>query len=191
MDLTKLTQKSQQVLQQSQTLAQQHQHQNISPMHMLHAMLMQSDGLVPQILSQCQLATPPLLQVSDQALQGMPRVQGSDQIYMGQDSQKILDAAFQHATRMQDDYVSVEHILLALCDSKNPAAQLLKEHGLNNEALRTSIASIRGSQRVTNDSPEASYDALNKYGIDLVQLAKQGKLDPVIGRDTEIRSVIR
>ena len=191
MDFSKLTQKSQQLIQHSQTLASEYQHQKITSTHLLYAMLQQHDGLVPPILQQCDVPVSQLQQDNEKVLQGMPKVHGSDQCYMAQETQTIFEAAAKIASSMQDDYISVEHVLLALFEKKSPASDLLKQHHLTQEKLLTAIANIRGNQRVNNDSPESTYDALNKYGTDLVQLARQGKLDPVIGRDTEIRSVIR
>ncbi|HBT82771.1 MAG: ATP-dependent chaperone ClpB [Desulfuromonadales bacterium GWD2_61_12] len=197
MDMNKLTVKSQEAMQGAQTVAQRRGHQEVDSEHLLLALLEQEGGLVPRLLQK--LAVPPenLAASLRGALDRRPAVSGpgaeAGKIYVSTRLNKLLDQAESEAKRLKDDYVSVEHLLLACCDEGGSSAigKLFKEFGLSRDRLLAALTEVRGHQRVTSPEPEQTYEALAKYGRDLVQAAKDGKLDPVIGRDAEIRRVIR
>ncbi|MDP6490706.1 MAG: Clp protease N-terminal domain-containing protein, partial [Kiritimatiellia bacterium] len=197
MDLSKLTQKAQEALQIAQSLAVRHSHQQVDGGHMLTALVTQEGGLVPRLLERVGAPLPTLQARLEQELEKMPSVNGggteAGKVYVTQRFSKLLVKAGDEATRLRDEYISVEHLLLAFTDEGNetPAGRLLSEFGIRRKALLEEMKSVRGNQRITTDNPEGAYEALEKYGVDLVALARDGKLDPVIGRDTEIRSVVR
>ncbi len=197
MDTSKLTQKAQEALQQAHVLAIRRQHQEIDGEHVLLALLLQEGGLVPRILDRIG-AAPSVLQARlEQDLDARPKVSGgsteSGKVYVTSRFQSVLVAAGDEAKALKDEYISVEHLLLAFAKEgkQTSAGRMLAEMGVSRDTLLEVLQDIRGNQRVTTDNPEGAYEALEKYGIDLVAVARQGKLDPVIGRDTEIRSVIR
>ena len=196
MNAQKLTQKSMEALQQAQSLALEYQHMQIEPLHLAHALLSQENGLIPQLVAKMNVQPAALLQSVEKELQKMPGVSGPgrepDKIYVSRDTDRVLSEAEKAAQRMKDDFVSVEHLFLALLD--NPGSGLKAAFApfrLDREEFLKVLSTVRGSARVTTDSPEDTYDALQKYGHDLVADARNQKLDPVIGRDSEIRNVIR
>jgi ATP-dependent Clp protease ATP-binding subunit ClpB len=197
MDMSKLTQKSQEALQQAQSEAQRLGHTETDGEHLLLALLVQPDGLVPRLLEQAGADVPGLRATIEAELARRPRVTGSGvnpgQVVVTRRLAGLLDAAEREATRLKDSYVSVEHLILALADegSNSAAGRRLAEFGVTRESFLTALTKIRGNQRVTSASPEGAYEALEKYGRDLVADARSGKLDPVIGRDAEIRRVVQ
>lgn len=197
MDPNKFTKKTQEAVSEAQNLAIRHGHQQIDAEHLLHALATQDGGLVPQILSK--LGTEPgrYSGALEAEIKKLPSVSGPgakpDQIVVTQRLQRALVTADEHAKRMQDEYISVEHIFLALMDepASSGVGRVNKQFNLDKDRVLEALTEVRGNQRVTSDNPEATYDSLKKYGRDLVEAAKSGKLDPVIGRDAEIRRVIR
>ena len=197
MDINRLTQKSQEALQDAQTRATRYGHTEVDGEHLLVALLEQPEGIVPRLLSQSG-ADPDKLRLELEAeLNRLPRVSGPGaapgQVFVTQRLSRLLDAADREARRLKDEYVSVEHLGLALVDEgiETPAGRLLREQGINRERFLAALTAIRGHQRVTSAMPEVTYEALEKYGRDLVADARADKLDPVIGRDAEIRRVIQ
>jgi ATP-dependent Clp protease ATP-binding subunit ClpB len=197
MNIDRMTQKAQEAIKDSQTVAVRYGHQEIDGEHLLKALVEQEGGLVSSLLGRLEV---PALQFKarvDEELSKRSRVSGGAQevgkVYVTQRMNSLLVKAADEAARLKDEYVSTEHLLLSLCEEgKNTfAGKLLKEFGVTSKRVFAELKEIRGNQRVTTDNPEGSYEALTKYGSDLVDLARQGKLDPVIGRDTEIRSVVR
>jgi len=195
MDPNKLTQKSQEALRGAQALAVRHGHQAVDSEHLLGALIQDREGIVPRLIARTAVRPDVLANRVETALSKKPRVTGpgrdAEGVHMGRPLAELLDRAEQHAQRLKDDFVSVEHLLLAMFDPKDAAGRILADVGLNADELLGALREVRGNQRVTSDNPEATYDALSKYGTDLVGRAKQGKVDPVIGRDEEIRRVIR
>lgn len=190
MNLDKFTQKAQEAILKSQQLAQDYNHQAIEPAHLLLALIQQSEGVVPAIITRVAGSTLALREELVQELARRPKVYGSNaSIGLAQPTVEVLNRSEQYAKGMQDEYISTEHILLALTDS--PENKRLSQYGLTKDAILKALASIRGSQRVTSPTPEDTYQALEKYGRDLTAMARQGKLDPVIGRDEEIRRTIQ
>jgi ATP-dependent Clp protease ATP-binding subunit ClpB len=190
MDFNRFTEKLQEAFHAAQSLASHRGQQQLDVEHLLVALLEQQGGLAPSILLKAQANLETVHARLMQELAKLPSVSGSataaDQVYITSRLQKLLDHAQSEAKRLKDEYVSVEHILLAAADEK-----IFKELGLTRERLMRTLQEVRGSQRVTTQNPEATYEALEKYGRDLTKLAGQGKLDPVIGRDEEIRRVIQ
>ncbi|SDZ34592.1 ATP-dependent Clp protease ATP-binding subunit ClpB [Amycolatopsis xylanica] len=197
MDMSKLTQKSQEALQEAQSVAQRHGHTETDGEHLLLALLDQSDGLAPRLLEQAGADVDGLRAATEAELARRPKVTGPGatpgQVYVTRRLAGLLDAAEREAKRLKDEYVSVEHLVLALADegAKSAAGRLLTQYGVTRESFLTALTKIRGNQRVTSATPEGAYEALEKYGRDLVADARSGKLDPVIGRDAEIRRVIQ
>ncbi|GAB4320265.1 MAG: ATP-dependent chaperone ClpB [Phototrophicales bacterium] len=190
MDLNRYTNKAQQALMAAQALATDYGHSSIEPVHVLTSLLAQENGVVPQLISKIGAAPASVLSEVQTRLDGLPRVSGSNvQIGLSRQTMDVLNRSEKLAKQMKDDYVSTEHILIALADD-SPVADLLNRHGVDKNAVLQALAAIRGGQRVTSQDPESTYDSLQKYGRDLTALARQGKLDPVIGRDEEIRRVI-
>jgi ATP-dependent Clp protease ATP-binding subunit ClpB len=192
MDLNKYTQKAQEAVLAAQGLAQEHNHSQIEPAHLLLALLRQSDGVVPQIVQKVGARPGLLMSDLEAELNRMPHAYGATaQVALSRALSDVFNAAEKQAGQMRDEYVSAEHLLLALARSGGFAGQLLARYGLNETTILQVLTQIRGSQRVTSQDPEATYQALEKYGRDLTDLARQGKLDPVIGRDQEIRRTIQ
>jgi len=190
MDLNKYTQKSQEAIFSAQRLAREYHHQAIEPAHLLLALLRQDEGVVPAIVTRVAGSVLALREEVAQDLEKRPRMYGAaGEVGLAQPTVEVLEAAERYAKGMQDEYVSTEHILLGLTDSIE--GKRLAQYGLTKDAILKALASIRGTQRVTSPQPESTYQALEKYGRDLTALARQGKLDPVIGRDEEIRRVIQ
>ncbi|RMF76441.1 MAG: ATP-dependent chaperone ClpB, partial [Chloroflexi bacterium] len=190
MDLNRYTNKAQQALMKAQSLATDYGHQAIEPAHILYALLIQEDGVVPQVIAKIGSRPQAVSAEVEQIIDGMPRVSGSNvQIGLSQATVKVLNAAEKEAGKMRDDYISTEHILIALSEDKSVGG-LLSRHDVTRDAILQALQVIRGSQRITSADPEATFQSLEKYGRDLTAMARQGKLDPVIGRDEEIRRVI-
>lgn len=190
MNLEKFTQKSQEAIMRAQQMAEEYNHQAIEPAHILLALLQQEEGVVPALVTKIAGSPDALRGEVLQNLEKHPKVYGAGtQVGLSRPAADVLQAAERYAKGMQDEYVSTEHILLGLTDS--PEDQLLSQHGLTKDAILKALVSIRGSQRVTSQNPEDTYQALEKFGRDLTALARQGKLDPVIGRDEEIRRTIQ
>src|SRR5437016_2344265 len=195
MDLNRFTEKAQEALAGSQQLAVRLGHQQVDVEHLLLSLLDQEQGLAPAILTKAQIPVDARKLRVHRELEKLPRVSGPsgepEQAHVSPRLNRVLVQAQDEAKRLTDDYVSVEHLLLAVSDDKGAAGRILKEFGVNRERLMLALQEVRGHQRVTSQNPEATYESLEKYGRDLTQLAKQGKLDPVIGRDEEIRRVIQ
>src|SRR5712671_1622838 len=188
----KLTLKAQEAVQSAQDIAARHDHQQIEPLHLLAALVAQTDGIVPPLLSRLGVRPETLAGEIEAALAQLPKVTGAAQQQLSQASNKVLEGAFVEAEQFKDEYVSAEHILLAISTiRKDPAAELLAKHGASREAILQALTTVRGSHRVTSQNPEATFRALEQYGRDLIELARRGKLDPVIGRDDEIRRVMQ
>ncbi|MFO0965281.1 MAG: ATP-dependent chaperone ClpB [Gemmataceae bacterium] len=192
MNPERFTEKSLDALQAAQRLAAKMNHQQVEPEHLLLSLLDQEKGLAGSILNKADLPVEPIKLKAHRELEKLPRVSGgSDQIGISSRVNRVLGQAEDEAKKLKDDYISVEHLLLALIDDSGPAGKILKEFGVNRTRLMSALQSVRGNQRVTTQNPEATYESLEKYGRDLTQMAAQNKLDPVIGRDEEIRRVIQ
>ena len=195
MNFENYTQKSLEAVQSAQKIAQQNHHQQLEQLHLLLALLRQDGGLVPQLLKKMDVVPESLEAAASQALNRIPGVTGSvemDRFYVSQDAADTLNDAENQANSMHDSYVSVEHLFLGLLDTaKGAVKDLFSTYRITKEAALQALQSIRGNQRVTTDSPEGTYEALSKYGTDLVKRAREQKMDPVIGRDEEIRNVVR
>lgn len=196
MNAQKFTQKSLEALQSAQNLAIEYQNIQIEQQHLVYALLMQENGLIGQLLKKMEVDLAAVQSAVRVELEKLSRMSGpgreEGKIYVSQEVDRALVDAEKTAERMKDDYVSVEHVMLALLDSPNSAMkQVYRQFGITKDRFLASLAGVRGNARVTSDSPESTYDALKKYGSDLVELARNQKLDPVIGRDNEIRNVIR
>ncbi|MGW5257627.1 ATP-dependent chaperone ClpB [Streptomyces sp. NPDC004012] len=195
MDMNRLTQKSQEALQEAQSAAIRMGQSEVDGEHLLLALLDQEDGLIPRLLQQTGTEAGDLRAAVQEELSRRPRVTGPGaapgQVFVTQRLSRLLEAAEREAKRLKDEYVSVEHLLLALAEegSATAAGRLLKEHGVTRESFLSALTHVRGHQRVTSANPEVAYEALEKYGRDLVAEARSGRLDPVIGRDAEIRRV--
>ena len=196
MNTNQYTQKTLEALQAAQQLAVEYQHNALEPEHLLHALATQEQGLIPQLLQKLNVDAGSFSAAVAEKLSAMPRVSGSgrdpDKVYISQATDKVLSTAAREAKAMKDDYVSVEHIFLALLDEQTQnTSELFRAFSITKDKFLQQLTAVRGNQRVTNDNPEDTYNALQKYGQDLVDLARKQKLDPVIGRDQEIRNVIR
>ncbi|MGI5966002.1 MAG: ATP-dependent chaperone ClpB [Anaerotruncus rubiinfantis] len=196
MNAQKFTQKSLEALQSAQDLAVEYQNMQIEQQHLLDALISQQEGLIGQMLKKMGTDAAALGREVRAEIEKLPRVSGpgreQGKIYISQEVDRTLVAAERHAERMKDEYVSVEHVMLALLESPNSALKaIFQRFSLTKDGFLNALVSVRGNTRVTSDSPEDTYDALKKYGSDLVELARNQKLDPVIGRDNEIRNVIR
>ena len=195
MNFNQYTKKSLEAVQSAQSLAVEHHHQQMEQLHLLLALLQQEGGLAPQILRKLGVTVESLEAAAQAELDKLPRVSGSreaDKFYISQGVDDVLQLAERLAASMKDEYVSVEHFLLALVEAaQGPVKELLGTYRISKEDCLQALQAIRGNQRVTSDSPEDTYEALEKYGTDLVRRAREKKMDPVIGRDEEIRNVIR
>jgi ATP-dependent Clp protease ATP-binding subunit ClpB len=193
LDLNKLTRRSQEALAGAQQLASDRNHQVIEPEHLLHALLSQSDGVVFGVVQRLGAVPTMLRERVDELLGHIPQVYGgTDQGRIGAALSKVLERAFQEAEGLKDEYVSTEHLLLALVETAGSRlGPLLAEFGITRDKVLAALVEIRGTQRVTSADPEGTYQALERFGRDLTELARKGKLDPVIGRDDEIRRVIQ
>ena len=195
MDFNRFTEKAQEALSAAQSKAIRSSHQQVDVEHLLAALLEQEQGLAASILTRASVALEALKRRVDQELDRLPKVSGPsgapDQVYITGRLNRLLTQAEDEAKRLKDQFISVEHLLLAMTEDGGGTGRLFKELGITRERLMQALQEIRGSQRVTSQNPEATYEALERYGRDLTQLAGQGKLDPVIGRDEEIRRVIQ
>jgi ATP-dependent Clp protease ATP-binding subunit ClpB len=192
MDLNKLTQRSRQALEEAQRLAAARNHQQLEPEHLLHALLSDPDGVVYPLLHAVGVSPRNLRDRVVEILDRLPKVYGPpQQVSLSRDAADLLERAFTEASELTDEYVSTEHLLLAMLEGSSQLARLLQETGLTRENVLGALADVRGRQRVTDENPEEKYQALQRYGRDLTELARKGKLDPVIGRDDEIRRVIQ
>ena len=196
MNAQKFTQKSLEAIREAQNLTVEHQNMQLEQEHLLAALLTQEQGLVPELLLKMGIPAEQVEADALRAVDGLPKVTGSGReagkIYVSEDVDKTLTAAERKAESMKDEYVSVEHLLLCLIElADDTLARLFRQYGIEKNAVLKGLMGIRGNTRVTSDSPEGTYDALKKYGTDLVERARSQKMDPVIGRDDEIRNVIR
>jgi ATP-dependent Clp protease ATP-binding subunit ClpB len=192
MKFDKLTLKSQEAVQEAQRLAREASHQEIDGEHLLLALLGQSESLVPELLTRIGVPAAQLQPDLEKELARRHKVQGGGDPYAGRDLQKALDAAHSEATKLKDEFISTEHLLLGLLDEASPSLKkIFTAHDLKRDAVLKALVELRGNQRVTDQAPEAKFQALEKYGRDLTALARQGKIDPVIGRDEEIRRVMQ
>ena len=191
MNLQKFTQKSLEAIQNAQSMAVEYGNPQMDQQHLLVTLLTQDEGLIPQLMQKMNVNVNGLLQAAENEVKKLPRATGG-QTYVSSDLEKTLTAAEKLAENMTDEYVSVEHIFMAMVNSPNAALKdIFRQYNITKEGFMKILATVRGNTRVTSDSPEATYDALKKYGTDLVEKARSKKLDPVIGRDDEIRNVIR
>jgi ATP-dependent Clp protease ATP-binding subunit ClpB len=190
--LNKLTEKAQEAILASQNLATEYNHSEVTPEHLLVTLVEQSGGIVPSVLRKIALDPARVATDARALLKALPQAYGGD-VRLSPRMKLIVDSAQAEATRLQDEYVSTEHLLLALATEtgRSPAAQLLQRLGVSKDVLYKALTEVRGNQRVTSPNPESTYEALTRYGRDLTQLARSGKLDPVIGRDEEVRRVIQ
>ena len=195
MDFQNYTQKSLEAVQSAQKIAVNNGHQQLEQVHILLALLQQEGGLVPQLLRKMDVTVESLEAAANAELRKIPSVKTSreaDRFYISADADAALNAAEARAKAMHDEYVSVEHLLLGLLETaRDGVKNLFSTYNITSEAVLKALQAVRGNQRVTSDSPEGTYDALEKYGTDLVKRAREQKMDPVIGRDEEIRNVIR
>mgnify|MGYP005757729623 FL=1 len=196
MNTNQFTQKTIQAIQDAQRLAVEYSNQALEPEHLLVALAQQQDGLIPQLLTKMGVEPGNFLAAATEKVAALPKVTGSgrdpEKIYISNEMDRALNAAEAQAKQMKDEYISVEHLFLGLLERPNRAAQeLFRQFGITAEKFMQQLSGVRGNQRVTSDDPESTYNALEKYGQDLVDMARKNKLDPVIGRDTEIRNVIR
>ena len=196
MNMNRFTQKSLAAIQGAQDLAVEYGQQQIEQQHLLLALIADAEGFVPQLLTAMGMTVPSFEAAVKAEVNKLPKVSGggreADKVYVAQDVDRALKSAEQAAQSMKDEYISVEHLFLGLLDAANSSLkELFRTYNVTREKVMQALASVRGNQRVTSDNPEETYDALKKYGTDLVDRARQNKLDPVIGRDDEIRNVIR
>ncbi|MBO6301435.1 MAG: ATP-dependent chaperone ClpB [Ruminiclostridium sp.] len=196
MNTNKLTQKSTEVIQQAQSIAVSYSNQQIDQLHILLALLSDENGLIPGLVTKMGIDEAEVRARTEDFVSQLPRVTGTgrraDEVYITQDTDRALNEAEEAAKRMGDEYISVEHLFLGLLrKAKDKTKEIFSEFGITETKFLEALKDVRGNTRVTTDDPESTYDALKKYGQDLVELARQNKLDPVIGRDTEIRNVIR
>src|ERR1700758_5536762 len=188
----KMTVKAQEALQSAQEIAGRHENQQIEPIHLLAALVAQTDGVVPPLLARLGIRAEALSQDVDREISRLPRVTGFAQQHVGKPLNDVLERAFDEAQRFKDEYVSTEHLFLAIAaQDRDPAGHILKKIGASHEAILQALTGARGTQPVTSQNPEATYEALEKYARDLTELARKSKLDPVIGRDEEIRRVMQ
>ena len=191
MNIEKFTNKSKEALMLAQQNAQELGNAEINSLHLLNALLKQNDGLIPSLIEKMGLSKSIFQNAVDDAINKLPKVQGAADLYQSRDFSQVLQSAMKKASEMHDDYVSVEHLFLAILENGGKAAEILKHSGISADKVLNALQSVRGNQRVDNPDPENTFEALNKYAKDLTLLARQDKLDPVIGRDEEIRRVIQ
>jgi ATP-dependent Clp protease ATP-binding subunit ClpB len=195
MDINRFTEKAQEAVRAAQTLATRYGNQQIEVEHLLNVLLDQQGGLVPSVLTRAGVAVEPLRDAVEREINRLPKVGGPsapvDQVYITARLNKVFVAAEDEAKKLKDEYVSVEHLLLAIIEDGGPASRALKTAGATRDRIEKALMEVRGHQRVTSQNPEGTYEALERYGRDLTKMAASGKLDPVIGRDDEIRRVIQ
>jgi len=192
MRFDRFTIKSQELIQNAQSLASTRGNQQIEPVHLLAAMLDEKDGVARSVFKKLGASGDSIASSAAKAIDRLPKVSGAGEVYLSTPAKTVLEAAFAEAGKMKDEYTSVEHILLALCDKKaGEASRILATAGVNREAILKVLLEIRGNQRITDPNPEEKYEALKKFSRDLTDMARSGKLDPVIGRDDEIRRIVQ
>jgi len=193
MNLNRLTERAQEAVLAAQSLAQTYNHSMIDGEHLLYSLLDQADGVAPAILQKLNVDPIAVKQAVRAELDRLPKVYGQAQVYVSPHLARLVEAAQAEAARLKDEYISTEHLLIAIADEgeKTPAGRVLASFGVTHDRIYSALMAIRGSQRVTDQNPEGKYQALEKYGRDLTELARRGKLDPVIGRDEEIRRVMQ
>src|SRR5438874_4198481 len=193
MNLQKYTEKAQEAILAAQQLADRDGHPEITPEHVLLTLIEQQGGIVPEILRKMSIDPATVATAVRAELGRHPSAHGGSQPALSARLRQVTNAAEAEAERLKDEYVSTEHIFIAIASEggRSPAARILQQHGGTKDAILRAMTSIRGSQRVTSQNPETTYQSLEKYGRDLTELARKGKLDPVIGRDDEIRRVIQ
>ena len=191
MDLSRLTNRAQQALLAARDQATARNHSGIFPLHLLRALIAQADGVVPPLLQAVKINPPALRAAVESALGSLGKVFGGAEPQMTPDLARILEAAEERRAEFKDEYISVEHLFLGVLVSDDDAGRILRDHGATVESALGALAEIRGHQRVTSQDPEATFNALEQYGRDLTEAARRGKLDPVIGRDEEIRRLIQ
>ncbi|MGD8243184.1 MAG: Clp protease N-terminal domain-containing protein, partial [Desulfobacterales bacterium] len=192
MRFDKLTIKSQELVQNAQSLASRFNNQQIEVEHLLLAMLEEKEGMARSVLRKLGASPDRVRDEVQTAVERKPKVSGAVDVYLSADARAVLEGAFGEAAKMKDEYVSIEHILMVIAERKGgEAADILQRHGVNRENLLKVLMEIRGSQRISDPNPEEKYQALEKFSRDLTELARQGKLDPVIGRDDEIRRIVQ
>ena len=191
MNIQKFTQKSMQAIQDCEKLAYEYGNQEIEQEHLLVALMRQEDGLIPMLIEKMEINKQHFMNNAEDHLAKRVKVSGG-QVYVGQQLNKVLISAEDEAKQMGDEYVSVEHLFLSMIRYPNPAIkEIFREYGITRDRFLQVLSTVRGNQRVVSDNPEATYDTLEKYGYDMVERARDQKLDPVIGRDSEIRNVVR
>ena len=193
MDYEKFTERAREVIVDAQNIGVQEGHQQLDGEHLHMALLMQQDGLIPKLLELMGIHKGQVIGDVEAQLDKLPKVQGSgNSLYATRRLNQILLNAEKLAKDFKDEYLSVEHLYMALLEEKDtPSSVIFKRYGITKEGFLQALTKVRGNQRITSQNPEDNYDALNKYGRDLVEMARQGKLDPVIGRDSEIRHTIQ
>jgi ATP-dependent Clp protease ATP-binding subunit ClpB len=191
--LDRLTQKAQEALQTTQGVAEKNQSQVMFPLHLLISLAQEKEGIVRPVLEKCHVQPDAIVAEAQRLLAALPKTGGMQPgVYLSQPLNQVLDRAFDEAARFKDEFVSTEHLLLSIADQRSdPAGQLLDRAGATHDAILKALVSVRGTQRVTDQNPETKYQALERYAHDLTESARQGKLDPVIGRDEEIRRVMQ
>src|SRR5436305_2375288 len=191
--LDKLTQKAQEAVQQSQSIAEKSESRIMFPLHLLIALAEEKEGIVRPVLEKCGVHPDAIVAEARRLLVNLPKTAGMQPgMYLSQPMNQILERAFDEATRFKDEFVSTEHVLLSISEQRgDPAGQLLERAGATHDAILKALVSVRGTQRVTDQNPESKYQALERYAHDLTESARLGKLDPVIGRDEEIRPVMQ
>src|SRR5579859_7147430 len=190
----KLTTKSQEAIQAAGELAAQHGNPELLPIHVLAALAQDKEGIAVPLLAKLGTPAATVVQEATAAIEALPKLGASQQATLSQQLSQVLDQSFKEADQFKDDYVSAEHLLLALSAQKektDAALKILRAHGATHDAILKALTGVRGTQRVTDQNPEAKYQALERYAKNLTELARKGKLDPVIGRDDEVRRVIQ
>jgi len=189
----KFTVKAQEAVQRANELASEHGNPELQPIHLLAALLEDKEGIVPPVLEKIGIGPQAVLSGVYGEIEKLPKVSGeASQATMANETNKLLEQAFKEASNFKDEYVSTEHLLLAITHLKrDKAQQILAQHGATYDAILKALTVVRGSQKITDQNPEAKYQALEKYARDLTEQARRGKLDPVIGRDEEIRRVVQ
>jgi ATP-dependent Clp protease ATP-binding subunit ClpB len=194
----KLTQKAQEALQQSQALGEKYSHQAVQPLHLLVSLATEKEGIVRPVLEKCGVQPDAIIAEAERQLVQLPKMAGAPPAGMqvgmliSPSMNQVLETAFKEAERFKDEYVSTEHLLLAIADQKyDPAGSLLQKAGADHDTILHSLVAVRGTQRITDQNPESKYQALERYALDLTERARKGNLDPVIGRDEEIRRVMQ
>lgn len=191
MRFDKLTIKSQEALQEAQTQAEKREHQQVEPEHLLYSLLDQTGGIVSPILKKLGSDPATIKERIETELKKIPKVYGAPEVFISTRLKGILDSAQREVDRLKDEFVSTEHLLLSIAEGKGPASEILKINGADKERILSALTEVRGTQRVKDQNPEDKYQALDRYSKDLTELARKGKLDPVIGRDDEIRRVMQ